>query len=37
LHDFINFLGNLPVLLQYVGEQVSPIVQRRLAERRQAE
>ena len=37
LHDFINFFGHFPVLLQYVREQISPIVQRRLAERRQTE
>ena len=37
LHDFINFFCHFPVLLQYVGEQISPIVQRRLAERRQTE
>jgi len=37
LHDFINFFGHFPVLLQYVGEQISSIVQRRLAERRQTE
>jgi hypothetical protein len=37
LYDFIHFFGNFPVLLQYIGEQISPIVQRRLAERRQAE
>jgi len=37
LHDFINLFGHFPVLLQNIGEQISPIVQRRLAERRQAE
>ena len=37
LHDFIHFFCNFPVLLQYIGEQISPIVQRRLAEGRQAE
>ena len=36
LYDFIHFFGDFPVLLQYIGEQISPIVQRRLAERRQA-
>ena len=37
LHDFINFFGHFPFLLQYVREQISPIVQRRLAEMRQTE
>ena len=37
LNDFIHFFGNFPVLLQYVGEQISPVVQRRLAERRKTE
>ena len=37
LNDFIHFFGYFPVLLEYVREQISPIVQRRLAERRQAE
>lgn len=36
LYDFIHFLGNFPILLHYVVEKISSIVQRWLAEGSQA-